>query len=92
VVLVLNRQIDEATDFLMKYWDPDISDNFLFEVGLSKYNLTKGTLSMRSSVSITLAESAILKEFISVIVNLSDESSEDYKAILEKLSITAPED
>lgn len=91
VVLVLNRQIDAATDFLMKYWDPDISDSFLFEAGLSKYNLTKGTLSMRSSVSITLAESAILKEFISVAVNLSDETSEDYKAIIEKLSVAIPD-
>jgi hypothetical protein len=86
VVHILNRQIDSATNFLMKYWDPDISDNFLFEVGLSKYNLTKGTLSMRSSTSIMLAESAILKEFISVYVNLQNSESDDYTSILERLS------
>jgi hypothetical protein len=84
VVHVLNRQIDASTDFLMKYWDPDISDSFLFETGLSKYNLTKGTLSMRSQVSIILAESAILKEYLKVCLNLMNEDSEDFKAVLSR--------
>lgn len=86
VVEVLNRQIDLATDFLMKYWDPDISDTFLIESGLSKYHMTKGTFSMRSSVSILLAESAILKEFLSVAKNLQNVKSEDYIAIRERIS------
>lgn len=55
-----------STEFLMNYWDPEISLDFLIETGLSKYKFSKGTFSMRSSTSITLADSAILKEFISV--------------------------
>jgi hypothetical protein len=87
IVLCLNTQIDAATDFLMKYWDPEISDQFLFESGLSKYNITKGVFSMRSVTSIVLAESAVLKEFINVLKNLSNENSEDYKAIHERLTM-----
>jgi hypothetical protein len=68
----------------MKYWDPDVSDSFLFEEGLSKYMLTKGTFSMRSSASIILAESAILKSFINTVKNLENHESDDYKAIQEK--------
>lgn len=85
--MCLNTQIDAATDFLMKYWDPEISDQFLFESGLSKYNITKGVFSMRSVTSIVLAESAVLKEFINVLKNLSNENSEDYKAIHERLTM-----
>nr|WEA82906.1 RNA-dependent RNA polymerase [Armillaria borealis mitovirus 1] len=66
IVLCLNRLIDQSTSFLMNYWDPDVSSDFLFNEGLSKYHLTKGVFSMRNSVSIMLAESAILKEFITV--------------------------
>lgn len=70
----------------MNYWDPEISDSFLFEAGLSKYNLTKGVFSMRSVTSIVLAESAVLKEFINVLKSLSIEDSEDSKAINERLN------
>jgi hypothetical protein len=84
IVLCLNRLIDQSTEFLMNYWDPDVSDNFLFQEGLSKYHLTKGTFSMRSSASIMLAESAVLKEFITVARNLSDVESDDFKAINER--------
>lgn len=87
IVLVLNKQIDKATGFLMNYWDPEISDSFLFEAGLSKYNLTKGVFSMRSVTSIVLSESAVLKEFINVLKNLSDEKSEDSKALNERLTM-----
>jgi len=87
IVLVLNRQIDKATEFLMNYWDPEISDSFLFEAGLSKYNLTKGVFSMRSVTSIVLSESAILKEFIKVLKNLEVETSEDFKALHERLTM-----
>jgi len=87
IVLVLNRQIDKATEFLMNYWDPEISDSFLFEAGLSKYNLTKGVFSMRSVTSIVLSESAILKEFIKVLKNLEVETSEDFKALNERLTM-----
>lgn len=66
IVLNLNSLIDMSTEFLMNYWDPEISLDFLIETGLSKYKFSKGTFSMRSSTSITLADSAILKEFISV--------------------------
>jgi hypothetical protein len=65
VVLCLNRLIDQSTDFLMKYWDPDMDSQWLFQEGLSKYSISKGVFSMRNSTSIMLAESAILKEFIS---------------------------
>jgi hypothetical protein len=46
--------------------------------------LTKGTFSMRSSASIILAESAILKSFINTVKNLENHESDDYKAIQEK--------
>jgi len=87
IVLVLNKQIDKATGFLMNYWDPEISDSFLFEAGLSKYNLTKGVFSMRSVTSIVLSESAVLKEFIKVLKNLEDDKSEDSKALNERLTM-----
>jgi len=46
---------------------------------------------MRSSASICLAESAILKEFIRVAYNLNEETHPDYIAISEKLpSAQAP--
>lgn len=64
----------------MNYWDPDISSDFLFSEGLSKYHLTKGVFSMRNSVSIMLAESAILKELISV---YKINSSSGYEIIIE---------
>jgi len=87
IVLVLNRQIDLATEFLMNYWDPEQSDAFLFESGLSKYNISKGVLSMRSVVSIVLAESAILKEFINVSKDFTiNPNSENTKEILNKLN------
>jgi hypothetical protein len=66
MVLCLNNMIDRSTEFLMNYWDPEISLDFLFEVGLSKYKVSKGVFSMRASSSIILAESAVLKEFITV--------------------------
>jgi hypothetical protein len=56
--------IDRSTEFLMNYWDPSISSDFLFEAGLSKYHVSKGVFSARSQVSISRAESAILKAFI----------------------------
>lgn len=67
LVLVLNNLIDLSTEFLMNYWDPDISLDFLISSGLSKYKFTKGTFSMRKSASIILADSAILKSFLTVI-------------------------
>jgi len=85
LVMVLNRQIDLSLEFLMNYWDPDQSDDFLFQEGLSKYSLTKGVFTMRSSTSICLAESAILKAYISVVKNLFDENHADYKALISKL-------
>lgn len=66
MVLCLNDLIDRSTEFLLNYWDPDISSEFLFQQGLSKYKVSKGVFSMRSQTSIILAESAILKEFINV--------------------------
>lgn len=64
MVLCLNNLIDRSTEFLMNYWDPSISSEFLFEAGLSKYKVTKGVFSLRASSSIILAESAILKIFL----------------------------
>jgi hypothetical protein len=66
MVHCLNRLIDESTEFLMKYWDPDNSLDFLMNQGLSKYFISEGVFSMRTSHSIILAESAILKEFLNV--------------------------
>ncbi|QED55404.1 RNA-dependent RNA polymerase [Heterobasidion mitovirus 2] len=66
IVMCLNRLIDQSINFLTNYWDPDVSSDFLFREGLSKYSITKGIFSMRSSTSITLAESAILKESLTV--------------------------
>jgi hypothetical protein len=86
VVLCINRLIDQSTEFLMNYWDPDVSDDFLYSEGLSKYSLSKGVFSMRSSVSIMLAESAILKEFISVARAMNNHESDDYKAIAERIT------
>jgi hypothetical protein len=58
--------IDRSTEFLMNYWDPDISADFLFEAGLSKYHVSRGVFSARRSVSISLAESAVLKAYLKV--------------------------
>jgi hypothetical protein len=66
LVLCLNNLIDRSTEFLMNYWDPDISSDFLFEAGLSKYKVSKGVFSARAQVSISLAESAVLKEYLNV--------------------------
>jgi len=66
MVLCLNNLIDRSTEFLLNYWDPSISSDFLFEAGLSKYKVSKGVFSLRASSSIILAESAILKEFLNV--------------------------
>lgn len=65
-IMCLNSLIDKSMYFLEHYWDPDISSDFLFSQGLSKYNISTKIFSMRSSVSITLSESMILKEFIKV--------------------------
>jgi len=85
LVLCLNALIDQSQVFLMNYWDPEISDDFLFESGLSKYRLSKGTFSMRNSVSVSLAESAILKEFLTVVRDYHLEKGENFTAIEEKL-------
>jgi hypothetical protein len=69
MVMCLNSLIDKSIHFLEHYWDPEISDDFLFSQGLSKYNISTKIFNMRSSVSITLAESMILKEFIKVYSN-----------------------
>jgi len=67
----------------MNYWNPEISDSFLFEAGLGKFNLTKGVFyEIRSSI--VLSESAILKEFINVIENLR---FEDFIALYERLTM-----
>jgi len=42
---------------------------------------------MRSVTSIVLSESAVLKEFINVLKNLSDDLSEDSKALNERLTM-----
>jgi hypothetical protein len=66
MVHCLNRLIDQSTEFLMKYWDPEQSLDFLMEQGLSKYYVSEGVFSMRTCHSIILAESAILKEILAV--------------------------
>jgi len=64
MVISLNSLIDTSTEFLLNYWDESVSSDFLFEVGLSKYKVSKGVFSMRASSSIILAESAVLKAFL----------------------------
>jgi len=66
MVLCLNSMIDKSTEFLMNYWDPSISSDFLWETGLSKYFVSRGVFSARAQVSITLAESAVLKAFLKI--------------------------
>jgi len=66
MVMCLNRMIDRSTEFLMNYWDPDISSDFLWESGLSKYHVSKGVFSARAQVSMSLAESAVLKAFLTI--------------------------
>jgi hypothetical protein len=85
LVLCINAQIDLSTEFLMNYWDPDVSDEFLFQSGLSKYRLSKGTFSMRNSVSVCLAESAILKEFLTVVRDYHLQKGDNFSAVQEKL-------
>lgn len=70
MVWALNSMIDKSIDYLTKtvLSSPDeFLPEFVTEHGLGKYFISKGVFSARASVSIALAESAVLKSMIGVI-------------------------
>jgi hypothetical protein len=73
LVLVLNRIIDDSMALLMHALD-EFSDkeNFYLEAGLNKYYISKSVFSMKHSESKVLAESAVNKEFITVMKEFSN--------------------
>jgi hypothetical protein len=73
LVLVLNRIIDDSMALLMHALDETVcKDNFYLEAGLSKYFISKSVFSMKSSESKLLAESAVNKEFITVMKDFTN--------------------
>lgn len=67
IVRTLNHMIDKSIDFLTKtaLSTPDeLVPALVIEQGLSKYFVSHGVFSMRSSHSIALAESAVVKSMI----------------------------
>jgi len=70
VIESINRLIDKSIDYLTKTVLADESTllpEFIIESGLSKYFVSKGVFTMRSSHSIALAESAVVKKMISIL-------------------------
>nr|UJQ92439.1 MAG: putative RNA-dependent RNA polymerase [Mitoviridae sp.] len=71
LVLCLNRLIDESLILLMHVLDETADKSeFYQKAGLSKYFISKGVFTMRASHSITLADSAVNKFFISAAADL----------------------
>jgi len=70
VIESINNLIDKSIDYLTKTVLADESTllpEFIIESGLSKYFVSKGVFTMRSSHSISLAESAVVKKMISIL-------------------------
>ncbi|AQM32767.1 replicase [Agaricus bisporus mitovirus 1] len=70
LVHTLNRLIDRSTEYLCSTVlssKEDFMPEFIIESGLMKYHVSKGVFSQRSSHSIALAESAVVKSMIKVL-------------------------
>jgi len=78
VVEVINSLIDQSIDYLLSTTlasEETLIPDFIINHGLSKYFVSRGVFTMRSSHSIALAESAVVKKMISILSK--DESPSD---------------
>jgi hypothetical protein len=70
VVHVINSLIDQSIDYLCSTVlasEETLVPDFILSHGISKYFVKRGVFTMRSSHSIALAESAVVKKLISIL-------------------------